>query len=209
MTRKLGARRSPPNGAWPFAFDPRADPRAAPALWHPETTPVVLTLTPSPSPPSDPPLSLDHLQPVASAHSSPDEHHLVADDAHGRHRLVVRSGDDGLPFALALPIDAAMPLRLGAAARLARAPTGSAYQPTPLQRGRLALLLRILDAEQAGLAKRDIASTLIYPRMRPLLGAAWKASAERRRTHRLCEEALRLRDHGIADLLHGRTRTAG
>jgi hypothetical protein len=210
-TRETGARRSPPNGAWPFAADPQHDPRVAPALWRPDTAPVVLTLTPALAPSSQPPLSLGHLRPIALHHSAADEQHLVADDAHGRHRLVLHATDGDAQLALALPVDAAMAIRIGAASRLAHATTGpaSGYQPTAIQRSRLAMLLRILDAEQAGMPKREIAATLIYPHMSDLHGAAWKASAERRRTHRLRDEAVRLRDAGIADLLHGRLRPTG
>lgn len=172
---------------------------------------MVLTLTPALSPLSDPPLSLDHLQPLSLWQRSPDEQYLVADDDHGRHRLALRGKGGIAPLALALPVDAAMPIRLGAASRLAHAGTGRAatYQPTSQQRTRLALLLDILDAEAEGLAKRTIAETLVYPHMRDLHGAAWKASAERRRVHRLCEEAARIRDFGVRDLLHARLRPAG
>lgn len=172
---------------------------------------MVLTLTPAPSPPSDPPLSLDHLQPISLWQRSPDEQYLVADDDHGRHRLALKGGSGDAPLALALPVDAAMPIRLGAASRLAHAagPQAASYQPTPLQRSRLRLLLDILDAEAAGLPKRAIAETLVYPHMRDLHGAAWKASAERRRVHRLCEEAARIRDSGVRDLLHARLHPAG
>lgn len=203
--------RSPANGGYSFAFDPLDDPRTAPALWRPDAAPVVLTLTPAPSPLSDPPLSLDHLRPLSLWQRSPDEQYLVADDDHGRHRLALKGRSGEAPLALALPVDAAMPIRLGAASRLAHSSAGptASYQPTSLQRTRLAMLLHILDAEADGLPKRAIAETLVYPHMRTLHGAAWKASAERRRVHRLCEEAVRLRDAGVPDLLHARLRSAG
>jgi hypothetical protein len=154
-------------------------------------------------------LSLDHLRPLAIGEPSPDERHLVADDDQGRHRLLLVRPFDR-PRALALPIDAAMPIRLDAASRLTRS-GGSVlgYQPTPLQRARLTLLLRVLDAEAAGEPKRAIAAKIIYPHMPTLHGAAWKASTERRRTHRLCQEAMRLRDEGVLDLLHKRLHPPG
>jgi len=104
-----------------------------------------------------------------------------------------------------------MPIRLGAASRLAHTGAGQtpSYHPTPMQRSRLVLFLDILDAEAANMPKRAIAETLVYRHMRALHGADWKASAERRRVHRLCEEAARLRDAGVADLLHARLRPAG
>lgn len=116
----------------------------------------------------------------------------------------------GGPLALALPVDAAIPIRLNAASRLTHsASAANSYQPTPLQRTRLVLLLGILDAEAAGFSKRDIATHLVYPRMPALRGAMWKASTERRRIHRLSLEAARLRDHGIPDLLHARLHRPG
>jgi hypothetical protein len=209
-TTRAGGARLPINGGWSFAFDPKLDPRDAPALWRPEATPAVLTLVPGPIASSDPPLSLDHLAPISSVCLSPDEHHLVADDERGRHRLVCRTHHPSQPLALILPFDADMPIRLEAAARLTR--TGGsavAYSPTPLQRTRLVLLLHILDASGEGLSKRDIARDLIYPNLPDLRGAMWKGSSERRRTHRLVLEALRLRDSGFGDLLHARLHPAG
>jgi len=70
-------------------------------------------------------------------------------------------------------------------------------------------MLGILDAMCEGEPKRVIADALVYPHMAPLHGAAWKASAERRRIHRLCLEAARLRDVGVRDLLHGRLHPPG
>lgn len=109
-----------------------------------------------------------------------------------------------------LPIDASTPIRLDAAARLThRAGAAQTFAPTELQRGRLTLLLRILDAEEAGLSKREIAQALVYPNLPALHGATWKGSAERRRVHRLSLDAARLRDAGGRDLLLGSPTGSG
>jgi hypothetical protein len=197
------------NGGWSFVFDPSHEPRAAPAFWHPDAAPAILTLTPASSP-SVAPLSLAHLRPIASRSSGPDALYLIADTARGRHRLLVRGGSLDRPLTLELPCDELLGIRLDAASRLvpvAKAATG--YLPTRLQRSRLVLLLRILDAEQAGLSKHAIAERLMYPHMRRLHGATWKGSAERRRTYRLCQEAARLRDQGVFDLLKGQLHPPG
>lgn len=123
---------------------------------------------------------------------------------------MLRAPDRGQPLTLLLPVDTEMSIRLDAAARLTHsAGATAAYSPTPLQRTRLVLLIHILDAIDEGLSKREIARRLIYRNMPELRGATWKGSSERRRIHRLALEALRLRDNGVADLLHGRLHPPG
>lgn len=172
--------------------------------------PAVLTLTPARSPISEGLVTLDLLRPISAGSRSPDERHYVADDDHGRHRLIVRAPEARQPLELTIPLDQAMPVRLDAASRLAHSGSRSTlYVPTSLQRTRLVLLLNILDAMEGGLSKREIAHQLVYPLAPALHGAAWKGSTERRRTHRLCLEAARLRDRGFSELLHARLRPAG
>jgi hypothetical protein len=123
---------------------------------------------------------------------------------------VLRAPDRTQPLALLLPVDTEMSIRLDAAARLTHRPGATAaYSPTPFQRTRLVLLLHILDAVEVGMSKREIARRLIYRHMPDLHGATWKGSSERRRIHRLALEAVRLRDDGIGDLLHGRLHRPG
>jgi hypothetical protein len=201
--------RSRENGGWSFAFDPRLDPRTAPAHWQPDIAPAVLTLVPAIGASAGARVAIDRLCLRSRAYRPADETHLVGDDDRGRHRLLIRGPDAGA-LALILPVDASMPIRLDAAARLTdHGVLRSAYQPTALQRARLMLFLGILDAEAAGWSKRQIADRMVYSRMRPLHGAAWKASAERRRTIRLWREAGGLRDGGYRELLYARMRAPG
>jgi hypothetical protein len=61
-------------------------------------------------------------------------------------------------------------------------------------------MLRLLDAHVAGATLRELAY-LAYPAMPELSSALWKASSERRGTHRLLTQAIGLRDGGYRDLL--------
>jgi len=109
-----------------------------------------------------------------------------------------------------VPVDSDVALRLAGAQRFARRWKGlrSGPQPpdlrlTPFQRRRLTLLLGVLDGHLAGAGRREIAAALVYPKMTPLHGAAWKGSAERRRTQRLVTEATALMSGGYRGLLRG------
>lgn len=113
-----------------------------------------------------------------------------------------------------IPRDAGFELRLAAVERfdrrLAGVPPGHlprGFSPTPFQRHRLSLLLDILDLaspdEGADATTYDIARAVIYPHMKLGRGKDWKSSTERRRTHRLIDEAFALRDGGYRALLHG------
>ena len=73
--------------------------------------------------------------------------------------------------------------------------------PTAYQRQRLARLLTILDARLAGASTHEIAFSQIFPKMRPLKGATWKGSSERRHTLRLMAEARRLASTGYRQVL--------
>ncbi|BBB14256.1 hypothetical protein SPYCA_3514 [Sphingopyxis sp. FD7] len=73
--------------------------------------------------------------------------------------------------------------------------------PTGYRRGRLIHLLAICDGLEAGAGTRDLAFALVFPHHRPLAGATWKGSGERRHTLRLIAEARRLVDGGFRKLL--------
>jgi hypothetical protein len=114
-------------------------------------------------------------------------------------------------MAVLLPLDEDFELRLSAAARLFRRLRGVSSGPPPprlgvttFQRSRLALLLNVFDRLGGGASKREIASGLIYPGLDPGSAAEWKASAERRRTQRLCDEARAMVAAGYRRLLGGR-----
>ncbi|MGE4304586.1 MAG: DUF2285 domain-containing protein [Novosphingobium sp.] len=98
-------------------------------------------------------------------------------------------------------------VRLAAAIRFERVARGHrlrpdrAASPSAYRRSRLALLLSVRDALDAGSSPRDLAFGLIFPRLRPLTGATWKGSGERRHTLRLIAETRYLVNGGYRTLL--------
>lgn len=98
-------------------------------------------------------------------------------------------------------------MRIAAAFRLQRLTSGNrigadrAAFPTPNQRARYTGLLRIHDALEAGASARDLAFGLVFPNHRPLAGAIWKGSGERRHVLRLIADTRRLIATGYRRLL--------
>jgi hypothetical protein len=134
-------------------------------------------------------------------------HHVVVAHGTARLRLCVRHAP-GRPFpALSIPCDPVCGLRLAAAARLERATRGGSVGadhstlPTAYQRARYTQLLGIHDALEAGISSRDLAFGLVFRGHRPLAGAIWKGSGERRHVLRLIAEARRLVAIGYRKLL--------
>jgi Uncharacterized conserved protein (DUF2285) len=98
-------------------------------------------------------------------------------------------------------------IRLAAAMRLEqmmdnpRHRRDSAASPTGYRRIRLIQLLTIQDALDLGANAHDLAFGLIFERNRPIIGAAWKGSGERRHTLRLIAETRRMVTSGYRKLL--------
>lgn len=140
---------------------------------------------------------LHGFEPLA-AHSSPEEHHLVVARRGARLRICLRAGPAHLPDCIVIPRDRCASVRLAAAAHFERVTRGlrpgpdHAASPSAYRRSRLAQLLTIHDALEAGAGPRDLAFDLVFRRHRPLVGATWKGSSERRHTLRLIAEARRL-----------------
>lgn len=136
-----------------------------------------------------------------------DERHIVAAHGTARLRLCVRHAPSRSVPAFSIPCDAACALRLDAASRLQRVTRGDriaadrAVLPTTNQRARYTGLLRIHDALEAGASSRDLAFGLVFPNHRPLAGAIWKGSGERRHVLRLIADARRLIETGYRRLL--------
>lgn len=130
--------------------------------------------------------------------------------AHGtaRLRLCVRQTPCRAVPTLCIPFDTVGTLRLAAAVRLdqvARGGHNSANHsglPTTYQRTRFAQFLSLYDALETGASTRDIAFSLVFPNHRPLIGAVWKGSGERRHVLRLIAEARRMVGGGYQKLLH-------
>lgn len=136
-----------------------------------------------------------------------DEHHVVAGSGAARLRICLRPLPPGSVESLIILRDRSAPERLSAALHFERMagnrPHGSdrAPGPTDYRRGRLIQLLAICDGLVAGAGTRDLAFALVFPHHRPLAGATWKGSGERRHTLRLIAEARRQVATGYRALL--------
>lgn len=135
------------------------------------------------------------------------ELHLVAAKGTARLRLCLRIVPSRVPDYLVIPHDQCAHARLAAASRYERATRGLRFgsdyaaSPSAYRRSRLAMLLAIHDATEAGADAHDLAFGLVFPRHRPLAGATWKGSGERRHTLRLIADARRLVTSGYRKLL--------
>lgn len=195
----------PGHGAFAFPIDPDRSPRDDPALWDPAVAACIVIIDPGPDFP--PPHALPGLRQIGQAD---DGTHAVLFAGGRTIRLWLRGPQRGLHHgprtAFHLPDDPLFDgrLRATAQARLWLGGTGGSGTPpsdlSPFQAARLDLMLRLLDAHVAGATLRELAY-LAYPAMPDLSAALWKASSERRGTHRLFTQALRLRDGGYHDLL--------
>lgn len=186
-------------------FDPDRPVRAAPAIWRAECASQVVTLVPAPS-------GFVGAAPLPGAPPTAEcgfgeTRHLVCDIAGARYRFHVLVADRGMPLAiLLLPLGDALRAAACDAARrmfagLSAAEPLAVLRPSALQRQRLALLLRVLDAALAGAGNRDIGTGIVYPWLAGTDAAAWKAMSERRRVQRLVAEAHELADSGYRRLL--------
>lgn len=197
----------PGGGACAFPTDPEANVRDSPALWSPEIAPDVVTLDASdwagatPLPPGSEPLV---------EFASDTEHHTVVAIASARLRLCVHKVPGLTVPTLKIPCDPSCALRLAAAARFQRVTQGKrlnvdhAALPTVYQRARWVQFLALHDALEAGASSRDLAFGVVFPNHRPLKGAEWKGSGERRHVLRLTAAARRLVASGYRALLHHR-----
>lgn len=183
---------------------PDASPMQEPALWSPDHAVGVVTIE-GPAEPSmfTPPGDTE----VVAEHLIGDERHLVLRSDAVRIRLCLRQSSIRVAPTFVIALDAYAAKRLavvgivervlqGASGRLPKLPA-----PTPYQCRRLIQMLRIYDALQDGAAIRDVAFGLIFPRMTPLTGAAWKGSGERRHAHRLVTQVRQMIGGGYRRLL--------
>lgn len=185
-------------------FDPARPVRAAPAIWRAETASQIVSLAPAPHLPGAAPLP-DARPSVEFCDAR--ARNIVVDQAGVRHRLRLLTADRHAPLAILLPPlgDALRAAACDAARRmiagLALAEPAAALRPSALQRQRLALLLRVLDASLAGAGNREIGVEIVYPWLAGIDATAWKSMGERRRVQRLLAEARHQADAGYRDLL--------
>lgn len=185
-------------------FDPARAVRAAPAIWRAEAASQVVSLVPAPHLSGAAPLP--DLRPCAEFGDG-QARNIVVDRDGVRHRLRLFSPEPDARLAILLP-PLGDPLRAAAcdAARrmiagLALAEPAAALRPSALQRQRLALLLRVLDAWVGGASNRQIGVGIVYPWLAGTDATGWKSMGERRRVQRLLAEARHLVDAGFRDLL--------
>lgn len=191
-------------GASAFPTDPALNPREHPALWSPDAAPDVVIVEAA-----DPDRAI-LLSPSAEALvevSNQTERNLVYAQGTARLRLCVRLVPTRAVPAFSIPCDANCALRLAAAARLqrvtreSRSPLDVTPMPTRNQRIRFTRFLAIHDALEAGASPRELAFGVVMPNHRPLAGAVWKGSSERRQVLRLIADARRLVLSGYRKLL--------
>lgn len=187
-----------------FPTDPHASPRVNPALWSPDAAPDVVIIEAA-----DPALAIPlppGSEPLVEIATDGGRHVVVAHYT-ARLRLCVRHAPCLTVPSFLIPRDEACSLRLAAAARLQRATQGEhappdrSALPSAYQRARLVQLLHLQDALEAGASSRDLAFGLVFPNHRPLAGAMWKGSGEKRHVLRLIAEARRFITSGYRKLL--------
>lgn len=187
-------------------FDPDRSVRTTPAIWRADCASQIVSLV------AVPPVFAGAAKLPGIAATGEFSHdgtrHLVFDIAGVRHRFQICGSDRG-GLAILLPPRAST---LGAAAcdaarrmfaGLNMADAARFLQPSVLQRQRLTLLLRVLDASRGGASNREIGTRIVYPWLAGTEAAAWKATSERRRIQRLVDEAHGLAASAYRDLLTG------
>jgi hypothetical protein len=146
-------------------------------------------------------------EPLAD-HSDRTVHHLVLAKDTARLRLCLRAAPPRCPDCLVILRDQYTAVRLAAATCFEQVTRGlrlspdRAALPSAYRRSRLVQLLSIHDALDAGADTHDVAFGLVFPHHRPLIGATWKGSSEKRHTHRLIADARLLVKTGYLHLLH-------
>lgn len=183
---------------------PDLSPRQAPALWLPQNAAAIVTL--------ESPVEPAAFELPASARMLADrliggERHLVLETALHRVRLCIRRAAGRKITMIVIPMDGLAGKRLAAARTAERLLCGhgegahNSALPTRYQRGRFILMLAVHDALTDGATIHDVAFTLAFPRTKPLTGAEWKGSGERRHTLRLIADARRMVTTGYRMLL--------
>jgi len=187
-----------------FPICPDLSPRQAPALWMPQHTAAIVTLE-SPFEPAA--FKLPASARMLADCLIGDERHLVLETALHRVRFCIRRAAGREITMIVIPMDGLAVKRLAAARTAERLLCGhgegahDSALPTRYQRGRFILMLAVHDALMDGASIHDVAFTLAFPRTKPLTGAEWKGSGERRHTLRLIADARRMVTTGYRMLL--------
>jgi hypothetical protein len=144
-----------------------------------------------------------------------DGRHVLLNDPTGRHRLWFVGGFRRRSRAFLIPFDGDFSARLHSVQRLHRRLTGKEAGP-PLrsqrlsvgQRARFIFLLRVLDGEQEGVARRELAAILLDQDARDIPAIEWKNSPLRKKINRAVTAATALMNGGYLVLLRGESERA-
>jgi len=177
------------------------------AVARPDLSPASIILVPSVAGVGAECLDMTALGEVRARIRIGDFLHVILADSDGDEHLCL-CGPPRQPMALMLPIEPDPFARLVAAERLCRRLNGMAagppaLRPSPFRREHLLTLLQVLDGLRAGASQRELATSLIHPKVRRYNAAEWVESKERKRIRRWLVEAVELRDGGYLRLLRG------
>lgn len=136
--------------------------------------------------------------------------HLVVSGKAGRHRLLVKAPLCRTGHGFVVVPDRWHEVRLAALSAFFRArrfADPSPCLPTRFQRHRFGLMLAVLDrierADCDPITIRELAETIVYPRIELGRAIEWKSSSWRRQTQRLVAEARAMAGGGYRRLLQG------
>lgn len=190
-----------PAGACGFPVDPELDAFQAQPFWRADIAPaVVIQLGPAAASVSRPIAPINISAPPRLA-----EEGAYVLLRNGLQVLLTSGATLADPLAVVLPLDAEFPVRAAAAHHLYRSLAGEHGGPDPLtaqRRGRLARMLRTLDARAEGASYRDVAEHVLgAPSVDSL---QWRTSTFRDVAIRLSRGALALMRGGYRALLRRR-----
>jgi len=177
------------------------------AVARPDLSPASIIIAPAVAGIGAGPLDMAALGDIRARIRMGDVLHVILADPDGDEHLCV-GGSCHDPMALMVPIEPAPFARLASAERLCRRLSGMAagppaLRPPPFRREHLLTLLQVLDGRRAGASQRELAASLIHPKVRHYTPTEWTDSAERKCIRRWIKEAVELRDGGYIRLLRG------
>ena len=161
-------------------------------------------------------IGFDGLSPVLMSVETRDGRHVLLNDPTGRHRLWFVGGFGRRGRAFLIPFDDDFSARL--AQRPASAPSfdrrdspdrNFAVSGFPLGNALdFTFLLRVLDGEQEGMTRRELAAVLLDEEARDIPAVEWKNSPLRKRINRAVTAATALMNGGYLALLRGEAERA-
>lgn len=202
-----------PGAGGVFGFDPTRSPLDNPALWRDDLLPVAIRLVAGarPAKRSKSPIDLSRALGIARAQAAfgaSRQLHIGQGEAAVRLVIPRRMADR---LQAVVPLDDRLNVRIASLRRLhlflLKGPPGPqprGWRLTPGQRRRLALILRTLDALEAGATYREIASALLDPDASGLPATVWKNASSRSAVMRLKRDGVRLVNSDYLLLLRGR-----